>query len=445
MSWKNAYRGARRDTRRARPPADAPPVFAYRRRASLPAMVNDRARADATPGILPLATDEFAGFSGSGFAAVTMASRGDPASVRLPAHYPTPRRARRPVGIPSKSIDYSPDASEPRPESSPSPRGKENAPRPHRRLDADAERALRDVAAAVQVDSMRVQPAARSKPASASAHVASPLTPAERRSVIAALTPARGEGTDGKDADADARSPLAYSPALAAVVAKAVAGKMLTLEEKGALHRAVELQETRRRAAATGAGASPYDPHTPVAPFNTPDAGAGVGRYPAMTDDRTPSTVASGPAGACALTPSTCASSVVSLPGGNTPVVPSNALARAMAKEAEGRRLTREEREWVDAVDALRAGKMVSRERLEMLERAQRDDTDGDGRCLIEGDARPTRVGAAVTSAPGMGMAGSSTPSIDAIAEKSEAGETLTDAEEAVLNIYLITSPGTRR
>ena len=47
--------------------------------------------------------------------------------------------------------------------------------------------------------------------------------------------------------------------------------------------------------------------------------------------------------------------------------------------------------------------------------------------------------------APGMGMAGSSTPSIDAIAEKSEAGETLTDAEEAVLNIYLITSPGTRR
>ena len=57
----------------------------------------------------------------------------------------------------------------------------------------------------------------------------------------------------------------------------------------------------------------------------------------------------------------------------------------------------------------------------------------------------PTRVGAAVTSAPGMGMAGSSTPSIDAIAEKSEAGEKLTDAEEAVLNIYLITSPVARR
>ena len=283
-----------------------------------------------------------------------MASRGDPASVRLPAHYPTPRRARRPVGIPSKSIDYSPDASEPRPESSPSPRGKENAPRPHRRLDADAERALRDVAAAVQVDSMRVQPAARSKPASASAHVASPLTPAERRSVIAALTPARGEGTDVKDADADARRD-GGGGRRRAVVAKAVAGKMLTLEEKGALHRAVELQEKRRRAAATGAAASPYDPHTPVAlPFNTPDAGAGVGRYPAMTDDRTPSTVASGPAGACALTPSTCASSVVSLPGGNTPVVPSNALARAMAKEAEGRRLTREEREWVARADAVR-------------------------------------------------------------------------------------------
>ena len=164
VELENAYRGARVATHAARPPADAPPVFAYRRRASLPAMVNDRARADATPGILPLATDEFAGFSGSGFAAVTMASRGDPASVRLPAHYPTPRRARRPVGIPSKSIDYSPDASEPHPESSPSPRGKENAPRPHRRLDADAERALRDVAAAVQVDSMRVQPAARWKP-----------------------------------------------------------------------------------------------------------------------------------------------------------------------------------------------------------------------------------------------------------------------------------------
>ena len=74
LSEKNASRGAHRDTRRARPPADAPPVLAYRRRASLATMVKDRPRADATPGFLPLATDEFAGVSGSGFAAVTMAS-----------------------------------------------------------------------------------------------------------------------------------------------------------------------------------------------------------------------------------------------------------------------------------------------------------------------------------------------------------------------------------
>ena len=125
---------------------------------------------------------------------------------------------------------------------------------------------------------------------------------------------------------------------------------------------------------------------------------------------------------------------------GSTPAAARSEIVHAFnARKEQGKRIKR------DAVDALRAGKMVSRERLEMLERAQRDDKDGDGRCLIEGDARPTRVGAAVTSAPGMGMAGSSTPSIDAIAEKSEAGETLTDAEEAVLNIYLITSPGTRR
>ena len=250
-------------------PADAPPVFAYRRRASLPAMVNDRARADATPGILPLATDEFAGFSGSGFAAVTMASRGDPASVRLPAHYPTPRRARRPVGIPSKSIDYSPDASEPRPESSPSPVARRTPPG--------------------HIDDSTPTPSApcaTSPPPSKSTACASnpprdrnpppprltspPRSPPRSVAPSSPRSPPRARRRYGRKRRRRRRAfPLAYSPALAAVVAKAVAGKMLTLEEKGALHRAVELQEKRRRAAATGAAASPYDPHTPVAPFNT--------------------------------------------------------------------------------------------------------------------------------------------------------------------------------
>ena len=264
MSWKNAYRGARRDTRRARPPADAPPVFAYRRRASLPAMVNDRARADATPGILPLATDEFAGFSGSGFAAVTMASRSTGAGSASRG-YPTPPSRAPPVGGPSKSIDYSPDASEPRPESSPSPGQARRTPPGH--IDdstptpsapcATSPPPSKSTACASNPPRDRNPPPPRltSPPRSPPRSVA-PSSPRSPR--------ARGEGTDVKDADADARSPLAYSPALAAVVAKAVAGKMLTLEEKGALHRAVELQEKRRRAAATGAAASPYDPHTPA-------------------------------------------------------------------------------------------------------------------------------------------------------------------------------------
>jgi hypothetical protein len=63
------------------------------------------------------------------------------------------------------------------------------------------------------------------------------------------------------------------------------------------------------------------------------------------------------------------------------------------------------------AVDDLRAGKIVSAERLAMLERARR-------------------------------RRASETPTIDAIAAKSEAGGTLTEAEEAVLNMYLQTSPG---
>ena len=90
--------------------------------------------------------------------------------------------------------------------------------------------------------------------------LASPLTPAERRSVVAALAH-RGDrsswldgGDEGGGADASA-----FSPAVAAVVAKAVAGKILTLEEKGALQSAMG-QEKRRRARARRAELEDAEP-----------------------------------------------------------------------------------------------------------------------------------------------------------------------------------------
>ena len=53
----------------------------------------------------------------------------------------------------------------------------------------------------------------------------------------------------------------------------------------------------------------------PPAPFNTP-TGA---NFASMTDDRTPSTDNSGVVALAMLTPTTNASSVASLPGGDTP------------------------------------------------------------------------------------------------------------------------------
>jgi hypothetical protein len=92
--------------------------------------------------------------------------------------------------------------------------------------------------------------------------LASPLTPAERRSVVAALTHRddRRYSLDGGDEGAGADASPAFSPAVAAVVAKAVAGKILTLEEKGALQSAMEAQEKRRRARARRAELENADP-----------------------------------------------------------------------------------------------------------------------------------------------------------------------------------------
>ena len=281
---------------------------------------------------------------------------------------------------------------------------------------------------------------------------ASPLTPAERRSVLAAFgdgaelpeggafaffpaaagpsppaAEAREGGSRGSGGSAHEEgtlelgtlralgSPLSsYSPALRAVVEKALAGKILSLAEKGALQAAMELEERRERARLRAASVSPYDPKTPPAPFNTP-TGA---NFPAMTDDRTPSTDNSGVVALAMLTPTTNASSVASLPGGDTPTDDAGttpdatcALARALANRREGAAMSASAISMCAAVDDLRAGKIVSAERLAMLERARR-------------------------------RRASETPTIDAIAAKSEAGGTLTEAEEAVLNMYLQTSPG---
>ena len=390
------------------------------------------------------------------FAAATLGGAGttefpslDTAAAALPAHYPTPRRASRPVGGSRGALAANAAAG------AAAPRGrmaKPNAAVPAR-ADPPSGKENEDDAPLADVATRLERLEAPSSSASDVRESASPLTPAERRSVLAAFgdgaerpeggafaffpsnagpsPPAaeareggsRGSGGPGGSGGSTRElgtlralgSPLSsYSPALRAVVEKALAGKILSLAEKGALQAAMELEERRERARLRAASVSPYDPKTPPAPFNTP-TGA---NFPAMTDDRTPSTDNSGVVALAMLTPTTNASSVASLPGGDTPTDDAGttpdatcALARALANRREGAAMSASAISMCAAVDDLRAGKIVSAERLAMLERARR-------------------------------RRASETPTIDAIAAKSEAGGTLTEAEEAVLNMYLQTSPG---
>lgn len=307
--------------------------------------------------------------------------------------------------------------------------------------------------------------------------LASPLTPAERRSVVAALAHRddRSSWLDGGDEGGGADASPAFSPAVAAVVAKAVAGKILTLEEKGALQSAMEAQEKRRRARARRAeledaesardfafpvAVSPYDPKTPTSGFgsvaskpldanenaNADSSAVSVSsfRYPAMTDDNTPSTGRTDGLNAV-LTPLTNASSVPSLPSNSTlkEDVDRNPVRRAMAAAARGDRLTPKSAAAVAAVDALRDGKVVSLARLEALEKMG-------GVCtgVVGTDARSRVASAEDTKGFGSPVVSRapSTPSderdaMNVIYAKSAAGVKLTDEEEEVLRRYLMATP----
>ena len=305
--------------------------------------------------------------------------------------------------------------------------------------------------------------------------LASPLTPAERRSVVAALAH-RDDGSltlDGGDEGGGAEASPAFSPAVAAVVAKAVAGKILTLEEKGALQSAMEAQEKRRRARARRAelenadpargfafpaAVSPYDPKTPTSGFGSvasrranetnPSGSRTRGsadsfRYPAMTDDNTPSTGRVDGLDAV-LTPLTNASSVPSLPSNSAlkDDVDRNPVRRAMAAAARGDRLTPERAATVAAVDALRDGKVVSLARLEALERMGGVDAGARRR----GSARDTRASAEDAGGGFGSPVVSRTPpspsdAMNVIYAKSAAGVKLSDEEEEVLRRYLTATP----
>jgi hypothetical protein len=309
--------------------------------------------------------------------------------------------------------------------------------------------------------------------------LASPLTPAERRSVVAALAHRgdRSSWLDGGDEGGGADASPAFSPAVAAVVAKAVAGKILTLAEKGALQSAMEAQEKRRRARARRAeledaepardfafpvAVSPYDPKTPTSGLgsvaskrdaneNAVDSSAGSFRYPAMTDDNTPSTGRTDGLNAV-LTPLTNASSVPSLPSNSSlkEDVDRNPVRRAMAAAARGDRLTPESAAAVAAVDALRDGKVVSLARLEALEKMGGVctgvvGTDARSRVASAEDPKDLKPEGGGFGSPVVSRA-PSTPSDDrdamnVIYAKSAAGVKLTDEEEEVLRRYLMATP----
>ena len=330
-------------------------------------------------------------------------------------------------------------------------------------------------------------------PGDAASGFGSPLTPSERRSVVAVLASRRCsvDGATPTDASTacDEDSP-AFSPALAAVVAKAVAGKLLTLLEKGALQGAMESQDRRRRARARRASlenrnpnqqfhvppaVSPYDPKTPTG------ADDDSFRFPAMTDDNTPSTKGSsliGAAGGDVLTPASNCSSVVSLPSDSQikQNLERNPVRRAMARAARGEQLTPVSAANARAARQIVDGKVVSHEMARALEEASTTVTPnrhvtpgggGFGSPMPNGDGdfqfgfefndavndfefhkkTAERLIPSIKSIDQMFSsiksigAAMDTPTMNKIYAKSDSGETLSDRETEILRRYLMTSP----
>jgi hypothetical protein len=277
--------------------------------------------------------------------------------------------------------------------------------------------------------------------------------------------------------------------AVRALVAKALAGKVLSKREQDQLRS--ELERREGAAPANAAASSPFTP--PPVPMNTP-TGAGVARrYPAMTCGDTNETNDTDASPPFAMTPTLLAEAArLAMRNAGTGKGPANPLGRALAAGERREPLSSTQRNILDAVEELRCGKILPLERMKLLEWAQTDDDDDalievsrpmpspstvaslcaatfgilpltppsddeasdgsyasdevfsfDAKNKVEGEAaKETTTSPEPWISPVQFNRGKSmTPTLEEMARRKESGEALTEGEDAMVSMFKLASP----
>ena len=277
--------------------------------------------------------------------------------------------------------------------------------------------------------------------------------------------------------------------AVRALVAKALAGKVLSKREQDQLRS--ELERREGAAPANAANSSPFTP--PPVPMNTP-TGAGVARrYPAMTCGDTNETNDTDASPPFAMTPTLLAEAArLAMRNAGTGKGPANPLGRALAAGERREPLTSTQRNILDAVEELRCGKILPLERMKLLEWAQTDDDDDalievsrpmpspstvaslcaatfgilpltppsddeasdgsyasdevfsfDAKNKVEGEAakEETTSPEPWISPVQFNRGKSMTPTLEEMARRKESGEALTEGEDAMVSMFKLASP----
>ena len=272
--------------------------------------------------------------------------------------------------------------------------------------------------------------------------------------------------------------------AVRAIVAKALAGKVLSKREQDRLRD--ELERREGAVPEKPPASSPFTP--PVVPMNTP---VGLARrYPAMTCGDTNESADTDASPPFAMTPTLLAEAArLAMRNVGTGKGPSNPLGRALAAGERGEPLTSTQRNILDAVEELRLGKILPDDRMRLLEWAQTDDDDV---AVVKGSGpmtSPSTVASLCAATFGIlpltppsdaeeaasyvsdevfsfdrkiaengeeespepwispvefNRGKSMTPTLEELARRKEGGEALTEGEDAMVSIFKLASPAAR-
>ena len=272
--------------------------------------------------------------------------------------------------------------------------------------------------------------------------------------------------------------------AVRAIVAKALAGKVLSKREQDRLRD--ELERREGAVPEKPPASSPFTP--PPVPMNTP---VGLARrYPAMTCGDTNESADTDASPPFAMTPTLLAEAArLAMRNVGTGKGPSNPLGRALAAGERGEPLTSTQRNILDAVEELRLGKILPDDRMRLLEWAQTDDDDV---AVVKGSGpmtSPSTVASLCAATFGIlpltppsdaeeaasyvsdevfsfdrkiaengeeespepwispvefNRGKSMTPTLEELARRKEGGEALTEGEDAMVSIFKLASPAAR-